>query len=84
MRLIDADVFVKNVVKYSYQSTKTIGAALRETPTVDAEPVVRCKDCIWYAGKGRDGFGLCRDNGKYWAEEDFCSYGDKGKEDEHP
>lgn len=38
MRLIDADVFVHNVVKYSHQSTKTIGQALADTPTVDAIP----------------------------------------------
>lgn len=35
-RLIDADVFAKNVVKYSHQSTKTIGQALADTPTVKA------------------------------------------------
>ena len=38
-RLIDADVFAKNVVKYSHQSTKTIGQALADTPTVKAVPI---------------------------------------------
>ena len=33
-RLIDADVFINEVVKYSYQSTKTIGTALADTPTI--------------------------------------------------
>lgn len=38
-RLIDADIFAKNVVKYSHQSTKTIGQALADTPTVKAVPI---------------------------------------------
>lgn len=33
-RLIDAAVFCENVVKYSHQSTKTIGKALDATPTI--------------------------------------------------
>ena len=33
-RLIDAEVFSHNVVKYSHQSTKTIGQALADTPTI--------------------------------------------------
>ena len=33
-RLIDAEVFANNVVKYSHQSTKTIGQALSDTPTI--------------------------------------------------
>ena len=41
-RLIDAEVFASNVVKYSHQSTKTIGQALADTPTIieaDTEPM---------------------------------------------
>jgi hypothetical protein len=33
-RLIDAEVFAHNVVKYSHQSTKTIGQSLSDTPTI--------------------------------------------------
>ena len=33
-RLINAEVFASNVVKYSHQSTKTIGQALADTPTI--------------------------------------------------
>ena len=44
MRLIDADVFAHNVVKYSHQSTKTIGQALADTPTVDAVPMSVIED----------------------------------------
>lgn len=34
-RYIDADEFVKRVIQYPHQSTKTIGLALADTPTVD-------------------------------------------------
>ena len=33
-RLIDAEIFSHNVVKYSHQSTKTIGQALADTPSI--------------------------------------------------
>ena len=34
-RYIDADEFIKRVIHYSKQSTKTIGLALKDTPTAD-------------------------------------------------
>ena len=36
MRIIDADEFKDKVVKYSHQSTKTIGQALSETSSINA------------------------------------------------
>lgn len=40
-RLIDEAVFCENVVKYSHQSTKTIGKALDATPTIiEMTPIV--------------------------------------------
>lgn len=46
-RLIDANVFKENVVKYSHQSLKTIGLALDETPTVDAVPIGAVEQIRW-------------------------------------
>lgn len=49
-RLIDTDELIANVapiVDLRTLSTKTIGEAIAKTPTVDAVPVVRCKDCRW-------------------------------------
>lgn len=54
MRLIDADVFVHNVVKYSHQSTKTIGQALADTPTVDAIPMNVIEDIKAEISEGID------------------------------
>lgn len=43
-RYIDADEFVKRVIQYPRQSTKTIGLALADTPTAD---VVERKKGKW-------------------------------------
>lgn len=69
---------------------------IRNAPTVDAVPVVRCRDCITFeeigkhpTNKGGTSFGYCY----HWQYEqgmspnevdgdDFCSYGEK-KEDEN-
>lgn len=69
---------------------------IRNAPTVDAIPVVRCRDCIEFeeigkhpTNKGGTPFGYCY----HWQYEqgmspnevdgdDFCSYGEK-KEDEN-
>lgn len=44
-RYIDADEFVKRVIQYPRQSTKTIGLALADTPTAD---VVEVKKGKWF------------------------------------
>ena len=59
------------------------------TPTIDAAPVVRCKDCKYYKEgvvlspqkfcfrlKGRDGAAI----GYNFAEDDFCSYGERSED----
>lgn len=49
MRLIDADALIEFIVEEAQDlrmlSTKTVGQAISKTPTVDAVPVIRCKDC---------------------------------------
>lgn len=46
---------------------------VKETPTIDAVPVVRCKDCKhWFDGEcGRLVLS---------SADDYCSYGERGKE----
>jgi hypothetical protein len=47
----------------------------------DVEPVVRCKDCVAYAGKERKGGGvmmICRLNKHEASPEHFCSQGRSG------
>lgn len=63
MRLIDADALYKNLgfaeeckdCDHQYNSVfcdsstwQVVCDAIYEAPTIDAVPVVRCKDCKWY------------------------------------
>lgn len=63
MRLIDADEFEDALENTEYDispayepdgySHKLICEVLEEIPTVDAVPVVRCKDCVEFEQKGK-------------------------------
>jgi len=46
MRLIDADALAKELMHEAlgYQYNRVMSA-----PTVDAVPVIRCKDCKWWS-----------------------------------
>ena len=51
---------------------------MEQTPTIDAVPVVRCKDCKYYHADTltcqNDGCGAEHPN---WYGNDFCSYGER-------
>lgn len=53
---------------------------LNDMPTVDAEPVVRCKDCKYRDGTPGQPNILCAQ----MHEDDFCSYGERRAEKEPP
>lgn len=60
----------------------TVIDTINDLPTVDAEPVVRCKDCIHYYADPW-GYGNCVFEGgvsRRTKESDFCSWGER-KED---
>lgn len=78
MRLINADV----ASRWMEQNEAYMDAEiLRAIPTIDAVPVVRCKDCIHYD------LGVClkiysdgnaqKDSWQSRNPNDFCSYGEK-------
>ena len=50
MRLIDADILLGYVNKYDTGQPigKALRAMLEKSTTVDAVPVIRCKDCKWW------------------------------------
>ena len=81
MRLIDADEAIKN---QWYGNSESIilrqyaVEVIKNAPTVDAVPVVRCKDCKYGRKDGNFDF-VC---GKIWRigrinADDFCSYGER-------
>ena len=86
MRLIDADALKEKAIKVSTVKRKHIylkAVGTREiarAPTIDAEPVVRCKDCkhrgtddcpMHYKGVPADEDFLKK------VDNDFCSYGER-------
>ena len=92
MRLIDADFACKGCIRYR-TSLPCEECVVNDAPTVDAVPVVRCRECKYWGdedGKlqGSDGalFARCkihnylldgRHTGWCPTENDFCSYGER-------
>lgn len=79
MRLIDADTLIALLNK-KYGKDENINesvlylvGAISGATTVDAEPVVRCKDCKWWNGKKE----TCIEIGGLWRSLDFCSWGER-------
>ena len=81
MRLIDADKLIEDLVKNRNFYPALIASAIKNTPTVDAVEVVRCKDCkhryvpcrcaLWYGSiDGKDYFGERGENF-------YCGYGER-------
>lgn len=58
----------------------TIEDAVDNAPTVDAVPVVRCKDCKWF-GLAGCAIQIVDDTDKP-SEDDFCSFGERKGGDE--
>lgn len=52
---------------------------IRNAPTVDAVPVVRCRDCVnvQSAKINKKGFLVCQASGLEITDDDFCSYGER-------
>ena len=70
MRLIDADALPK-YTGYAL-SADEVATAVDTAPTIDAVPVVRCKDCIYY-----DNLCRCDLLGIPMERLNFCSYGER-------
>ena len=89
MRLVDADALKEDCrmandckdcktnvrdCKYDYVYTKMDFCGwLDDAPTVDAVPVVRCKDCTEY----QQNFHWCRLHDGEMQPTDYCSYGER-------
>ena len=60
--------------------TETIEEVLKQTKTVDAMEVVRCKDCKHYYYSAYAMRCVCDFDKKEWDKDDFCSYGERRTE----
>ena len=82
MRLIDADAFANRIVSVYGEDglpkdASLIYELLLNRPTIDAEPVVRCKNCKHYIpSKEMPDRGWCDDALQNLFKEDFyCGFG---------
>ena len=81
-RLIDADAFdaiINDDGTIDEYATETARNAMLIMPTVDAVPVVRCEQCIWW------NTGECiywTGDGVFTLWHDYCSRGTRGKKNE--
>ena len=86
MRLIDADRALEIVRDQgiahpnAYHLTNYATLILREASTIDAVPVVRCRECFgrncWE--KDENGCDICLVSGLYVrGEDDYCPYGEQ-------
>lgn len=86
-RLIDADVFKERLMA-NIGLTNCLDRSFKETPTIDAVEVVRCKDCMFSEVYQNDSSGVM---GRFCeaftqvrmvTDDDYCSYGER-KETDH-
>jgi hypothetical protein len=87
MRLIDADALENICAKNSITDKVTVGEKtvlqhLKDAPTIDAVPVVRCAECKWFDKGGNGVAPICaRHSGLAGAHDrSFCSYGERRSE----
>lgn len=79
MRLIDADKLVNRIVFHSdmpLSEKEAFEDAISEEPSVDAVPVVRCKECKHWEGEKRGQFWYfeqCALNQHIASCDDYCS-----------
>ena len=77
MRLIDTDE-LKQRIKEKLPMMSNWGeifvpTAIEESPTIDAEPVVHCKNCVHNIE--RDGMKVCAILGRQTSNNFYCYYG---------
>ena len=81
MKLIDADA-LKFDIMCVYGSNPKYIKWLNHAPTIDAVPVIRCKDCKnsdpWYADERR--CFLWSENGISVFDDGFCNYAERKEE----
>lgn len=96
MRLIDADALNKALgfadpcanCKHVYgvflcddAIWQEVCDAIYEAPTIDAVPVVRCKDCVNFERDDAEGIeDWCAVNGARTAEDGYCAWGERKAE----
>ena len=91
VRLIDADELIEEYDRVHVGEPGKARQLMKSAPTIDAVPVVKCKDCKYYFYYGKTSLnvdgkttkaGWCMRRARTCEElrmlpEDFCSYGER-------
>lgn len=79
MRIIDADALVEAIKDYPYGFRGMVAHDIAKLPTIDAVPVVRCKDCKRHNAKAGKLYRC--DLLNVWYDGDFfCANGERSEE----
>lgn len=89
MRLVDADEAYKVLTDYYHHRTeiqhKALKEAIERVPTIDAVPVVRCKDCEYmtehYDTDGNVPYWTCSEWDSGTDYDGYCHYGKRREDD---
>lgn len=80
MRLIDADAIIPKGTRITPDNVD-LATVIRFAPTVDAVPVVRCRECSKWQKKDETwlckGFGYCTECMMDCPADHYCSYGER-------
>lgn len=85
-RLIDADAVLEELKRMELELIYT-AVVVKDAPTIDAVPVVRCKDCKGSEVFQNDSSGVMARYCKAFtlkrmvADDDYCSYGERKDDD---
>ena len=84
MRLIDADEFLKRVdAEYLSDGFKSyVRTRVKKMPSIDAVPIIRCKDCIHSTSQVSDDEDTYYCNAHYHGVHslEFCNHGERKEE----
>lgn len=83
MRLIDADAMIEDAFTIADETSIIIKDCCDAQPTVDAVPVIRCKDCKHWYEKYRHGVDMsaCKRAIGYFGANDYCSRAERKDND---
>ena len=80
---IEREAVLSHYKKCSFAMVKAVIAYIEDIPAADVAPVVRCKDCKWYAHD--EDFAFCDNYTSlmdHVGDETFCSYGERREDNE--
>ena len=83
MRPVDADAFLKDILTAGIGKTiieyseSDIGYMIRKRPTIDAVPVVRCRECKHMIPQSHTRYCTVWNAVNGMGDDGFCNYGER-------